>query len=303
VVVFNFPAGDTLTREKDSQDPYYDILRREEMDTYIMLRGQIKNDTQLRNVSRERARENVWTNYTVTTRPVDKRENYIKRCVGIAGDIIEVKENVVFIGGVAQPVPPRSQAHYLVTTNGAMLDPDVMKEEYDLDIDKDEYTPTATSNEYRMLLTAAAKEKLLKNGVATSIKMDYSYNMGGGPVYPYDSAFKWTRENYGPIWIPKKGATMALTDSTIKLYERVIRVYEGNTLEKSGTAWLINGSPATTYTFKMNYYWMMGDNRQDSQDSRFWGFVPEDHIVGEAWLIWMSWENGIRWNRLFRSIH
>ena len=303
VVVFNFPAGDTLTREKDSQDPYYDILRREEMDTYIMLRGQIKNDSQLVQVSKERARENVWANYTVATRPVDKRENYIKRCVGIPGDNIQVKENVVYIDGVAQPMPPKSQAHYIVTTNGAMLDPDVMKEEYDLDMDKDDYMPTNTPNEYRMLLTAAAKEKLIKNGVAKSITMDYSYNMGGGPVYPYDTTFKWTRENYGPIWIPKKGESVALSDSTIKLYERVIRVYEGNSLQRSGNGWMINGTPATSYTFKMNYYWMMGDNRQDSQDSRFWGFVPEDHVVGEAWLIWMSWEGGIRWNRLFNSIH
>ncbi|HUR12558.1 MAG TPA: S26 family signal peptidase [Flavitalea sp.] len=303
VVVFNFPAGDTLTKEKDSQDPYYDILRRSEMESFIQMRGQIKNDTQLIALSKERAREDVWTNYTVTTRPVDKRENYIKRCVGISGDSLEVKENVVYINGKEQPLPPRSQARYLVVTNGALMDPDVMHEEYNLDADKDDYRPSGKPNEYYMLLTGEAKAKMLKNGFAKSISMDYTYNMGGGPVYPYDTAFKWTRENFGPIWIPQKGKTITLDAKNFSLYERVIRVYEGNELEKRNGVFFINGVAATTYTFKMNYYWMMGDNRQDSQDSRFWGFVPEDHVVGEAWLIWMSWDGGIRWNRLFRTIH
>jgi signal peptidase I len=124
-----------------------------------------------------------------------------------------------------------------------------------------------------------------------------------GDVYPYDTTyFKWTKDNYGPIWIPAKGGSIPLTDSTYSLYERVIRVYEKNDLYRSNGQIILNGKPAASYTFKMNYYWMMGDNRHGSQDSRFWGFVPEDRIVGKAWLIWFSWENGPRWNRLFKKI-
>ena len=303
VVVFNFPAGDTLTKEKDSQDPYYDILRRTESEIYHDMRGQIKNENELKSLSRERARENVWNSYTVTTRPVDKRENYIKRCVGIAGDTLEVKEDIVYINGIKQPLPPKAQAHYTVVTNGAPLDPDVMMEEYNLDMEKQEYEPTGKPNEFKMLLTAQAKDKMLKNGLAKSITIDYDYFMGGGTVYPFDTTYKWSRENFGPIWVPKKGATIKLDQKNFLIYERAIRVYERNTVQNENGRIFINGKQTDTYTFKMNYYWMMGDNRQDSQDSRYWGFVPEDHIVGEAWLIWMSWEGGVRWNRLFRTIH
>lgn len=123
-------------------------------------------------------------------------------------------------------------------------------------------------------------------------------------VFPHDTAhFKWTEENFGPLYIPKKGVTVKLDESNIALYDRVIRVYEGNTLERKDGKFIINGQPADSYTFKMNYYWMMGDNRNNSLDSRFWGFVPEDHVVGKAWLIWMSYgEGGIRWSRIFRNI-
>jgi signal peptidase I len=303
VVVFNFPAGDTLTKELDSKDPYYDILRREEQQNYHQLKGQINNEAQLKELSYSRARDNVWNSYTIKTRPVDKRENYIKRCVGIAGDMLEIKDNIVYINGTAQPPPPNSQLHYIVTLNTQTIDPDIMKEEYNLDEEKNEYMPTGSPNEYVMALTAEAKDKMLKNGFARAIKLDYSYNGRGGEVYPYDTIHKWTRDNFGPVLIPKKGVPMPLDLSNLSIYERAIRVYENNKLEVRNGRIFINGAETNQYTFKMNYYWMMGDNRQDSQDSRYWGFVPEDHIVGEAWLIWMSWENGIRWKRMFKTIH
>jgi signal peptidase I len=122
------------------------------------------------------------------------------------------------------------------------------------------------------------------------------------PLFPFDRGNDWTLDNYGPVWIPAKGATLTLTKENYPVYERVIRVYEGNRFEmKEGKFWL-NGRSATQYTFRMNYYWMMGDNRHQSQDSRFWGFVPEDHVVGEAWFIWMSWDHGIRWKRILKKI-
>ena len=185
-------------------------------------------------------------------------------------------------------------------TKGQPLDETVMREEYNLDMSNgDEFRQTGTPNEYRMLLTWRAHEKMLKTGLAVSITPEIDSSQD---VYPYDHIHHWSRDNYGPIWLPAKGSTLTLTPENYSIYERAIRVYEGNTFEMKDGKFYLNGQEATQYTFKMNYYWMMGDNRHGSQDSRYWGFVPEDHVVGEAWLIWMSWDKGIRWSRLFQKI-
>ena len=291
VVVFNFPAGDTVINAEgfQSAQPYYDIKRAAEMG--YSKAQEIMNDR---------------TNYPLAIHPADKSDNYIKRCVGVSGDMIEVKNDVVYANGVEQPPPPNSELNYIVTTNVPSLDQDIMKDEYGVDFEKSEYGMTGKPNEYRMLLTAKAKDKLLQNGLAKNIVVDSLYQEENREdVFPYDSVAvhkKWNRENFGPVWIPKKGVPLQLNADNYSLYERAIRVYEKNDFIMKDGKFLLDGKEVTSYTFKMDYYWMMGDNRQGSQDSRYWGFVPEDRIVGKAWMIWFSWEGGPRWKRLFRMV-
>jgi len=287
VVVFNFPAGDTVINLPDYQSlrPYYDVARG--------LGG--GNMDSGRRIILDHPDD-----YPLVIRPVDKQENYIKRCVAVSGDTLQIKDQVLYINGQMQVFPPESQTNYDVETKGQPLDETVMKDEYNLDMSNGEdVRTTGTPNQYVMLLTWAAHEKMLKNGLAKSIVPEIDNNRD---VYPYDSTHPWSKDNFGPIWIPAKGATLPLTRENYPIYERAIRVYEGNKFEMKDGKFYLNDQPVTQYTFKMNYYWMMGDNRHGSQDSRYWGFVPEDHVVGEAWLIWMSWNKGVRWNRLFKKI-
>ncbi|THU32485.1 S26 family signal peptidase [Niastella caeni] len=306
VVVFNFPAGDTLTKELDSADPYYDILQSEEMKQYQQLKGQIANEAELRAISKQKAREIVWTDYTIMTRPVDKRENYIKRCVAIAGDTIQIVDGILMVNNQKAFVSPTAATEYIVnTTSNTILTEEGLRDAGIRLTSEPNSLPDfqpGTANSYKINLTEQEVEILKKiPGVTLTREIE---PIGDPRIFPRDTAnILWSVDNFGPLWIPKKGVTIQLTPKNVACYRRAIKVYENNKWEERDGKIFINDQEATTYTFKMNYYWMMGDNRHRSQDSRFWGFVPEDHVVGEAWLIWMSWEKGVRWSRMFRTIH
>ena len=248
-------------------------------------------------------------------RPVDKQENYIKRCQGVAGDTLSVVNGQVVVNGRKAPNPPGEQTEYSYTTSGEEVNPEILDELHISYYDPGRPTvPTMTAESAHELGTYSNVKNLLP---VISVKDEADiYNPVFPLKYPIDvklqnklPRYGWNVDNFGPIIIPKKGWTVKLDSMSFPLYERCIQVYEHNKVEIKGDDIYINGQKTDTYTFKMNYYWMMGDNRHDSEDSRYWGFVPEDHIVGKAVFIWMSWDDNasflhkIRWSRLFNIIH
>ncbi|MEN5194138.1 signal peptidase I [Sphingobacterium faecium] len=236
-------------------------------------------------------------------RPVDKRENYIKRCVGMPGDEVSMSNAVLYVNGKPGFNPPEGQLDYIVVTDQTGLDMRVMRDK------RLETVDTGQPNIYQVFMTAdeAAMVKGWMNvkEVVPNIRKAGENEDG---TFPHVSALNWNFDNFGPIKIPSKGWTVQLDSATMPLYERAITVYEGNKLENKTDGIYINGVKANSYTFKMNYYWMMGDNRHNSLDSRGWGFVPEDHIVGKALFTWLSLDelgsglSKIRWNRIFKGI-
>ena len=291
-VVFNFPEGDTVINKPEYQSarPYYNFIR-ELNGTYSdEKRQQILNDPDL----------------PLAVHPADKTDNYIKRCVGIPGDSLKLVNGILYINSQPAFISPTSATFYVFRTNNVMIDEDQLREakiQLNQQDDDPDFSP-GTGYVYRINLTLGEVEKLKKiPGVIPGSVTREVDSSGNGTVFPYDTTyFKWTVDNYGPVWIPKKGATISLTPQNIDVYKRCIEVYEKNKWEQQGSKIFINGKETTSYTFKMDYYWMMGDNRHKSQDSRYWGFVPEDHVVGKASIIWFSWEHGPRWSRLFRFV-
>lgn len=304
-VVFNFPAGDTVALE--AQDRVYDQMIREEV------------------------RDSVWKKYTIAYRPIDKRENYIKRCVGLPGDKIEIIDGILYVNDQIAYQDPGVQHRYIVHVKDYGLERihlinNGINYEYPIKETKDprtgkikveEYWRSADRSTYILTMTESAKQKLKTEfpnvvNIEQIIDKSDSTTYADLSIFPNSNLYNWTVDNFGPLTIPKKGTTVELNEKTLPIYKVLITRYELNDLQIKGGKIFINGEETTSYTFKMNYYWMMGDNRNNSLDSRYWGFVPEDHIVGKAVFVWMSYsphpeEGGffsrIRWDRLFTKVH
>ena len=226
-------------------------------------------------------------------RPIDKKENYIKRCVGLPGDEIEIVNGQLMVNDAPQEEfeGMKKQWHYNVQTKGSGLNPKILLEKYDIT----EGGYGRNQNEYMLTLTNESRDAISTfpnvKSVNRRIKPAERYEEY---IYPHSRNFAWNEDNYGPLTIPKAGETINLTKENLPLYKDIIERYEENVLEVVGGEIHINKKVATTYTFKMNYYWLMGDNRHNSADSRFWGFVPENHVVGKALFIWMSWDKNAK---------
>ena len=316
IVVFNYPAGDTVVSNPKYQTEYYSLCYSIGIQLYQQATGTVPQPEDM-TIAEQRKYFSAVYEYgrqyvrrapqdfgEVGWRPVDRRENYVKRCVGLPGQTLQIKDRVLYLDGKENPAPKNVQFKYFVELKNRYL-PENLIHELGLSMEdvQDMYMSGVIP------LTQAAKEALEKlTDYVESVTPIENYETEG--LYPQYAYMGWTCDNYGPIWIPKKGESVKLTLENIAIYERPIRNYEGNDLKITPEGEIfINGEKRTEYTFKMDYYWMQGDNRHCSADSRYWGFVPEDHIVGKPVFIWLStdkdrsWFNGhIRWNRLFRLV-
>ena len=315
IVVFNFPAGDTVSTYYQQFDFFNNMAINKGKELYPV-------EVEMDSLNPEQQYMiydlyyNAGSKYIITHpdeygeivyRPVDRRENYVKRAVGLPGDTLQIIDRDIYIDGVKQENPKDIQFLYRVTATGKTIPVEFLMDEIGLsteDLKTGGYMPGATV--FGLPLTVEARSKLLaRKDYVTAIEPIQAYSTFD--LYPQNKYTDWTVDNYGPIWIPAKGETIELTLENLPFYERPIVAYEGNTLDVKDGQIYINGEKTDKYTFGMDYYWMMGDNRHNSQDSRFWGFVPEDHVVGQPKFVWLSldpdrsWFNGkIRWNRFFK---
>ena len=286
-VVFNFPDGDTVLSRFPSED-YHAWVRNAGKAYTIASGGPIK------------------------VRPVDKRDHYVKRCVALPGDTLSVVDGLVYTNGEKQEVYPGIQLSYTVVTTGGKIN-SMTLENMGLNLGE-LYFDGSLPGYPAMPLTQGMLEEIGKIKSVVSVEPNLDVYPPDFPdsylsLFPFTENFRWTRDYYGPLWIPQKGATVDLTLENLPLYERIISVYEGHELKVEADGRIfIDGKETSSYTFGMDYYFMMGDNRHNSLDSRYWGFVPEDHIVGRPAMIWLSTDatrkfpNNIRWRRFFKFV-
>jgi signal peptidase I len=344
IVVFNYPAGDSIITEEAYQTCYYEYCYKYGALAYAASKGyldyvaskgydtnnyeQIIYDSDffsdferyaqldsLSDLERYKLYSDIYKkgrSYVasmvnkfgkIDSRPTDRRENYVKRCVGLPGQTLQIKNHIIYLDGKPNKEPENVQYSYKVKLNVSFIPDELQKElgisgEDQAQLSRLGYMPL-TKHAYEVL--KSRKDLVAEIAPYAEEKKDF--------VYPLNGNYGWTRDNYGPIWIPKKGESVKLTLKNLPIYERPIKVYEGNDLQVNDKGQiLINGKVATSYTFKLDYYWMQGDNRHNSADSRYWGFVPEDHIVGKPIFIWWSSDpdrrgfGGIRWSRLFTFV-
>ncbi len=282
VVVFNFPEGDTVATNMQERS-YYEMVR---------------------SYGRERVNTDKRSFGDIIYRPVDKRENYIKRCIAIPGDSLKIVNGQVYVNGKAQKEISGMQYKYLVTIQGNSLNSNAMEK---LDITQEDIEGSGS----RMVISLTADQYRKMDGmkfITNKERVTWPKEDRDPNIFPSDDQYTWNLDNFGPLWIPKKGTTIQLSTKNLPLYKRIIGVYEENKLKVVNGEIYINGAVAKEYTFKMDYYWMMGDNRYNSADSRYWGFVPEDHVVGKASFVWLSLDKNksflakIRWNRFFMGV-
>ncbi len=300
-VVFNFPAGDTVVVRYPERS-YYSIVR-----DYAM---QLK-ENDVRNGRQERTweaymaegRRQVWDEFEIVYRPVDRRDNYIKRCLAIPGDTLLIREGKIFINSKPVEVFKGVQHRYYVQTNGTPINPKAFER---LGVARDDQEQMGSG--YIIPLTNENAKKLESFTNVISVNKYHSpRNVYNYQIFPHDSAYKWSLDNFGPLWMPYKGATVRLSLDNLPFYRRIIEAYEGNRLEVRDSTIFINGEATGEYTFRMGYYYMIGDNRHYSSDCRYWGYVPEDHILGKPKFIWLSIDRDkrflgkIRWKRMFMS--
>jgi signal peptidase I len=313
-VVFNFPHGDTvLAHPALVGHDYYARIRDKGIELARSYEVYADNPEKYNQQARSFYQNYPGNPIPIKGRPIDKTENYIKRCMGLPGETLEIKNRIVHIDREPVANPEHTQFDYTMRLKNPATITKVKETLGLTNVDFEKQGATGQIIESKPSLTNGEVEQLIAMGVLDTLHLeDQRMLRGTMAIFPnslQSPYIDWDSDNFGPIWIPKAGETIELNTDNLPVYRRAIAVYEGNALEVRDGVIYINGEVARTYTFKLNYYWLMGDNRHNSADSRFWGFVPETHVVGKAVFTWFSKQNEvdhgkarIRWERMFRMV-